>query len=111
VLIASSRAAKSYDPPPTDIRVDLFRPQTGPSTAPTPWDNLALGGVVLHQVVGEDLMHETITNGEGAPLLAEYLTAALDEAMGVNDAARGNGAANGAAHVNGAMDAMEAIAQ
>jgi amino acid adenylation domain-containing protein len=117
VLIASSRAAKGYDPPPTDIRVDFFRPQAGPSTAPTPWDGLARGGVVLHQVIGKDLMHETITNGEGAPLLAEYLTAALDEAMGVTGAAQGNGAthvngtahANGAAHVNGSAQTNGAV--
>jgi hypothetical protein len=87
--------------------VDFFRPQTEESTAPTPWDNLARGGVVLHQVIGKELMHETITNGEGAPVLAEYLTAALDEAMGIvgEDRERDAEQANGAVHANGDVEA------
>jgi amino acid adenylation domain-containing protein len=88
VLIASSKAAQRYAPPPCDIRVEFFRPQTEPSDEPTPWDSLARGGVVLHQVIGPDVTHETITNGKGVPTLVEYLTPAVHEAMDLAGAPR-----------------------
>lgn len=108
VLVASSRAAKSYTPLPSDIRIEFFRPQTGPNSDPTPWDSLASGGVVLHQVIGPEITHETITNGRGAPTLAEYLTVALNEAMDVStgspaaETANGNGAPHPLGSGNGA---------
>ena len=86
VLIASSRAAQLYTPRPSDVRVEFFRPQAGPSHEPTPWDGLAGGGVVLHQVIGPNVNHQTITNGEGVPTLVEYLTPAVHEAMDVHSA-------------------------
>jgi hypothetical protein len=86
VLVASSKAAQLYTPRPSDIRVEFFRPQAGPSHEPTPWDGLAGGGVVLHQVIGPNVTHQTITNGEGVPTLVEYLTPAVHEAMDVHSA-------------------------
>ncbi len=81
VFVAGSRAAKLYTPPPSDVRIEFFRLQTGPSHEATPWDGLARGGVVLHQVIVPDVGHQTITNGKGVPTLLEYLTPALEEAM------------------------------
>jgi amino acid adenylation domain-containing protein len=81
VLVAGSRAAKLYTPPPCDVRIEFFRLQTGPSSHTTPWDGLAQGGVVLHQVIGPHITHEDITNGKGVPTLVEYLTPAVYEAM------------------------------
>lgn len=82
VHVASSRAAKSYEPPVSDVRMDLFRPQTEPGgPESTPWDRLARGGVVLHQVVGPEMTHENVTKGGGAPTLIEYLAPALEQAM------------------------------
>jgi amino acid adenylation domain-containing protein len=114
VHVASSRAAKRYTPPPSDVRIDLFRPQTGPGSEPTPWDDLALGGVVLHQVIGPDMTHENITKGQGAPRLVEYLAPALDEAMNApgtpspTEEANGNGAASAHEASNGAASPVEA---
>ena len=107
VLVASSRAAKLYTPPPSEVRVELFQPQTAPSSAPTHWEGIA-GEVVLHQVIGPETTHETITRGKGAPTLVKYLTAALDEAMSAAvtppvQVPNGNGA-TGQAELNGATD-------
>jgi amino acid adenylation domain-containing protein len=81
VHVAGSRAAKTYWPPPSGVRIEYFRPQTGPGEEQTPWDDIALGGVVLHQVVGEDMTHATITKDEGAPTLLSHLAPALESAM------------------------------
>jgi amino acid adenylation domain-containing protein len=81
VHVASSRSAKHYVCPPSNVRIDLFRPQTGPESEATPWDRVALGGVVLHQVIGPDMTHDNITKGNGAPKLLEYLAPALEQAI------------------------------
>lgn len=81
VFVAGSRAARLYEPPPSDVRIEYFRPQTEPSNEATPWDNLARGGVVLHQVIGPEINHITITNGKGVPTLLESLTPAIYQAM------------------------------
>ena len=95
VHVASSRAAKTYDPPPSSVRIDYFRPQTGPEDAGTPWDRIARGGVTLHQVIGPEMTHENVTKGEGAPTLVEHLTPALEKAMNEAGAPATNAAANG----------------
>jgi amino acid adenylation domain-containing protein len=82
VHVAGSRAAKTYWPPPSGVRVEYFRPQTEPGEERTPWDDIALGGVVLHQVVGPNMSHATITKAEGAPTLLEHLAPALERAIG-----------------------------
>jgi amino acid adenylation domain-containing protein len=107
VKVASSRAAKRYAPPPSDVRIHLFRPQTAPSSDPTPWDGLARGGVVLHQVIGPEMTHENITKGQGAPTLVEYLAPALEEAISAAGALRPSEAprtGNGVAHPIGVGD-------
>jgi hypothetical protein len=109
VLVASSRAAKLYTPPPSEVRVELFQPQTAPSSAPTPWEGIA-GEVVLHQLIGPGTTHDAITRGEGAPTLVKYLTAALHEAMSAAvtlpvQVPNGNGA-TGQAELNGATDRL-----
>jgi hypothetical protein len=87
VHVAGSLAAKGYSPPPSAVRIEYFRPQTAPSERGTPWDSIALGGVVLHQVIGPQMSHATITKDEGAPELLEHLGPAIEEATGVGDAA------------------------
>lgn len=87
VLIASSLAARRYNARPANVRVEFFRPQAGPSDAPTPWDRLALGGVVLRPVLGEDITHESLTGGAGVPRLVQELRVALDEALAAAPAA------------------------
>jgi amino acid adenylation domain-containing protein len=81
VLVASIQAARRYTPTPCDIRIEYFRPQTAPNDDPTPWDGLAQGGVVLRRMIGPDMTHESITNGNGVAKLVDELTRALDEAM------------------------------
>ncbi len=83
VHVAGSRAAKTYWPPASGVRVDYFRPQTEPGGTETPWDDIALGGVVLHQVIGPDMSHATIIKAEGAPTLLAHLGPALERATGV----------------------------
>ncbi len=114
VHVASSLAARRYTPPPSDVRIDYFRPQTGPESEATPWDSIARGGVVLHQVIGPDMTHDSITKGEGAPTLVAHLAPALDAAMNVTDAPHpaearnGNGAAHLVDATNGAGDRQAA---
>jgi amino acid adenylation domain-containing protein len=81
VYVAGTRAARTYSPPPSGVRIEFFRPQTAPGEERTPWDDIALGGVVLHQVVGPDMTHATITKDEGAPTLLAHLVPALESAM------------------------------
>lgn len=81
VHVAGSRAAKTYWPPPSEVRIEYFRPQTAVGEEITPWDDIALGGVVLHQVIGPDMSHATITKEEGAPTLLAHLAPALRNAM------------------------------
>jgi amino acid adenylation domain-containing protein len=81
VHVAGSRAAKTYSPPPSGVRIEYFRPQTAPGEEWTPWDDIALGGIVLHQVVGPDMTHATITKDEGVPTLLAHLVPALESAI------------------------------
>jgi amino acid adenylation domain-containing protein len=79
VTVAGARAAKSYVPSPSDVRMDFFRAQTGPSTESTPWDRLARGGVTLRQVIGPEMSHVTILKEPGVRILALEMERVLEE--------------------------------
>ena len=89
VHVASRRAARRYTPRPADVRVEYFRPQAEPGDDPTPWEHLALRGVVLRPLIGPGIDHLSITNGSGVPALIGALMEALEGAAHEHDVAGG----------------------
>ena len=77
VLIASNLARRNYRPTPLDVRIDFFRAQTAPDAQPTPWEHLAGGGVVLHQVVSTGIDHAGMMHEPHVSVLADQLSRAL----------------------------------
>jgi amino acid adenylation domain-containing protein len=96
VTVAGARAAKSYVPRPSAVRIDFFRAQTGPSSEPTPWEPLARGGVTVRQVIGPEMSHVTILKEPGARKLAVEMERVLNE-LGNGSPASGGPSANGSA--------------
>ena len=58
---------------PIDVRVQFVRAQTAADSQPTPWDELAAGGVDLRQIVAPDISHESIIHEPHVRILAEQL--------------------------------------
>jgi len=79
VLVVSNLARRNYLPSALDVRVDFFRAQRAADGRPTPWDELAGGGVVLHEIVAADIDHASMMRAPHARLLAAALTSVLEE--------------------------------
>ena len=77
VLVASSRARKLYEPKPARLRVEFFRAQNTVMDDPTPWENLALGGVQLRPVIVSDIDHASIMREPHVQVLAAQMQAAF----------------------------------
>jgi amino acid adenylation domain-containing protein len=79
VTVAGAKAARNYVPRPSEVRLDFFRAQTGPSSEPTPWEGLARGGVTLRQVIGPEMSHITMLKEPGVRTLAREMERVLQE--------------------------------
>jgi hypothetical protein len=73
VFVASNLARRRYRPEALDVRVEFFRAQREPDTAPTPWEGLARRGVALNQVVAPDIDHDSMMREPHVRLLAQKL--------------------------------------
>jgi hypothetical protein len=96
VLVASSRARRTYVPRQSNVRIQFFRAQTEIDEGPTPWDQLALGGVELWQVVMPNNNHGSMMRSPYVHVLATELAQALEETA--HGEAQSNGAGNGVVH-------------
>jgi thioesterase domain-containing protein len=80
VLVASNLARLQYVPRPLDVHVEFFRAQQTPHSRPTVWDELALRGVTLRQIVAPGINHERMMREPYVKLLtAELRQALLDD--------------------------------
>jgi amino acid adenylation domain-containing protein len=84
VLIASSRARKTYAPPPSDIAIDFFRAQRSAGQSPTPWEGIA-GQVRLRQVVVPGIDHTSMMQEPDVQILAEEIRRTLADLAGAGD--------------------------
>ena len=88
VLIASSRARRLYTPKPSNVAITFFRAQAEPDNSPTPWEQLALGGVKLRQIIFHNINHESMMHEPHVATLSHQLDQALrDSAAAINRSA------------------------
>ncbi|HLJ02689.1 MAG TPA: amino acid adenylation domain-containing protein [Solirubrobacteraceae bacterium] len=83
VLVASNLARRHYVPEPLDTRIEFYRAQRGPDDAPTPWEDLAMGGVALRPIVHPGISHDGMMHEPHVRMLAEALSDDLQ--AGVRD--------------------------
>lgn len=72
------------------MRVQFFLAQTAADSHPSPWEDLATGGVDLLQIVAPDISHESMIHEPHVRILAEQLRGDLNEAAH-GDSSNGTG--------------------
>jgi amino acid adenylation domain-containing protein len=99
VRVASTWAQARHVARPANLTIDLFLPQRQPDWRPTPWDEIARGGVRLRPVVAPEIDHMSMMQEPHVRVLAEQMRRALqqafDGATDDSDAAATSGAAVG----------------